>query len=88
MKNRGQDSVEINTSAPIDALRPSDVLGWIAVDPETRGPLMVDALPRTLDGKRGQLTYGFLDRTRSVELDLLLTGSLLAPFTPPSHRQP
>lgn len=58
----GDGRTEQGASGPIDAFRPSDVLGWIAEAPKTRGPLMVDALPRTLDGKRGELTYGFLDR--------------------------
>ena len=47
---------------PILAFDPVDVLSWIANDISTRAKLMVDALPRTLEGDLGNLTRGFLDR--------------------------
>lgn len=49
-------------TAPIDAFSPVDVLNWIGANASFRAPLMVDVLPRTLEGKGGELTRGFLER--------------------------
>ncbi|MDR6857868.1 hypothetical protein [Variovorax guangxiensis] len=72
-------------SAPIDAFRPADVLDWIGADASVRAPMMVDVLPRTLEGRGGELTRGFLERfgsDRALRADVRLrfcTGSSTGP---------
>jgi hypothetical protein len=49
-------------SPPIAAFNPADVFAWIDMDAKKRAPIVADCLPRTFDGRAGELTLGFASR--------------------------
>ncbi|MNV71432.1 hypothetical protein D3C71_1644510 [compost metagenome] len=55
-------------SPPIAAFIPADVFTWIDMDAKKRAPIAADCLPRTFDGRAGELTLGFASRYAAKDL--------------------
>lgn len=52
---------------PIAAFVPDDVFAWIDINAKKRAPIAADCLPRTFDGRAGELTLGFASRYAARE---------------------